>query len=106
MYITNVYCLQCVIDLNRNVLVIGTTKTETPFLPESELPEVARLTSSQSTISEEQALSELGGEDAGLAKALEESAKDHLAKAGSSSSSARSGNTAKRRRKQSPKEPS
>ncbi|CAG4962181.1 unnamed protein product [Parnassius apollo] len=34
---------QCNIDLKRNVLHIGTTGTETPFLPESELPECARL---------------------------------------------------------------
>ncbi|XP_038216413.1 protein DDI1 homolog 2 isoform X1 [Zerene cesonia] len=34
---------QCNIDLKRNVLLIGTTGTETPFLPESELPECARL---------------------------------------------------------------
>ncbi|XP_026328158.1 protein DDI1 homolog 2 isoform X3 [Hyposmocoma kahamanoa] len=34
---------QCNIDLKRNVLRIGTTGTETPFLPESELPECARL---------------------------------------------------------------
>ncbi|XP_050683127.1 protein DDI1 homolog 2 isoform X2 [Leptidea sinapis] len=36
---------QCNIDLKRNVLLIGTTGTETPFLPESELPECARLSS-------------------------------------------------------------
>uniref|UniRef100_UPI00358F99DD protein DDI1 homolog 2 isoform X2 n=1 Tax=Myxine glutinosa TaxID=7769 RepID=UPI00358F99DD len=34
---------QCVIDLRRNLLVIGTTGTETRFLTESELPECARL---------------------------------------------------------------
>lgn len=34
---------QCNIDLKRNVLRIGTTGTETQFLPESELPECARL---------------------------------------------------------------
>ncbi|XP_063634136.1 protein DDI1 homolog 2 isoform X1 [Cydia splendana] len=34
---------QCNIDLERNVLRIGTTGTETPFLPESDLPECARL---------------------------------------------------------------
>jgi len=82
---------QCVIDLFRSVLIIGTTKTETPFLPESELPDVARLTSSQSALSEEKAITELGGEDAGLAKALEESIKDQQgARAGSSSAAATS----------------
>lgn len=42
---------QCLIDLKRNVLVMGTTGTETPFLGEGELPECARLqmlTASQS----------------------------------------------------------
>ena len=34
---------QCSIDLKRNVLVIGTTGTETPFLSESEIPEFAKL---------------------------------------------------------------
>uniref|UniRef100_A0A8C4ZMK5 Ubiquitin-like domain-containing protein n=1 Tax=Gadus morhua TaxID=8049 RepID=A0A8C4ZMK5_GADMO len=34
---------QCSIDLKKNVLLIGTTSTETHFLPESELPECARL---------------------------------------------------------------
>ncbi|XP_030378236.1 protein DDI1 homolog 2 [Scaptodrosophila lebanonensis] len=35
---------QCLIDLQRNLLIIGTTGTSTPFLPESELPACARLT--------------------------------------------------------------
>ncbi|XP_006004329.1 protein DDI1 homolog 2 isoform X2 [Latimeria chalumnae] len=34
---------QCSIDLKKNVLVIGTTGTQTQFLPEGELPECARL---------------------------------------------------------------
>lgn len=37
---------QCCIDLKRNVLRIGTTGTETRFLPESELPDCARLSGS------------------------------------------------------------
>lgn len=41
--ITLLFFKQCNIDLKRNVLRIGTTGTETPFLPESELPECARL---------------------------------------------------------------
>lgn len=36
---------QCCIDLNRNLLVIGSSGTETPFLSESELPECAKLSS-------------------------------------------------------------
>jgi len=34
---------QCCIDLKKNCLLIGTTQTETRFLPEAELPECARL---------------------------------------------------------------
>ncbi|XP_068449976.1 protein DDI1 homolog 2 isoform X2 [Clinocottus analis] len=34
---------QCAIDLKKNLVLIGTTGTETRFLPESELPECARL---------------------------------------------------------------
>lgn len=34
---------QCSIDLKKNVLLIGTTGTETRFLSEAELPECARL---------------------------------------------------------------
>ncbi|KAM5245521.1 protein DDI1 homolog 1 [Ctenodactylus gundi] len=36
---------QCSIDLKKNVLVIGTTGTQTSFLPESELPSCAKLVS-------------------------------------------------------------
>lgn len=40
----NVNCMfQCCIDLRRNVLVIGTTGTETKFLNETDLPDHARL---------------------------------------------------------------
>lgn len=59
---------QCCIDLQKNVLKIGTTGTETPFLAEADLPEVARLTYNGSASDEE------------LLRALEESKK----KAGSS----------------------
>nr|ACO10983.1 DDI1 homolog 2 [Caligus rogercresseyi] len=38
---------QCSIDLKKNVLVIGSTRTETPFLNESELPDFARLSANQ-----------------------------------------------------------
>lgn len=34
---------QCSIDLKRNVLFVGTTGTETPFLGESEIPRSERL---------------------------------------------------------------
>ncbi|UYV66344.1 DDI2 [Cordylochernes scorpioides] len=64
---------QCNIDLRRNMLVIGTTGTETSFLTESELPECARpgvqgsaSTSTRSTVQEM--------EDRELAEALARSA--------------------------------
>merc|ERR1712096_144956 len=85
---------QCTIDLKKNVLVIGTTGTETPFLPESELPPCAR----QSTqLSEEDVLKASAKETAALedkqlAEALARSASDssmdtsesHSEKAGTS----------------------
>ena len=40
--------MQCLIDLKRNLLVIGTTGTETPFLCENELPDCARLSGPRS----------------------------------------------------------
>ncbi|CAB3382396.1 Hypothetical predicted protein [Cloeon dipterum] len=48
---------QCTIDLKRNILHIGTTGTETPFLSESDLPECARL-SGQDTLDEEKIIEE------------------------------------------------
>lgn len=45
---------QCCIDLKNNVLRIGTTGTETPFLPESEIPESVHGSDSLSTLSEEE----------------------------------------------------
>lgn len=61
---------QCLIDLRRNVLVIGTTATETPFLAENELPDCARLSGPHS---EAESSSAMEMEDQELAKALEES---------------------------------
>ena len=59
---------QCCIDLARNVLVIGSTSNETPFLAESDLPECARL-SGQSGDGE--SASEL--EDQQIAEAMDRS---------------------------------
>ncbi len=42
-FLTSFTLIQCSIDLKKNVLLIGTTGTETHFLPEAELPECARL---------------------------------------------------------------
>ncbi|XP_059469573.1 protein DDI1 homolog 2 isoform X2 [Neocloeon triangulifer] len=48
---------QCTIDLKRNILHIGTTGTETPFLAEGDLPECARLSGSD-TMDEQKVLEE------------------------------------------------
>ena len=63
--------LKCLIDLKRNLLVIGTTGTETPFLSEGELPDCARLSGPRS---EAESSSVVEMEDLELAKALNESA--------------------------------
>ncbi|KAF6037934.1 DDI2 [Bugula neritina] len=49
---------QCCIDLRKNLLVIGTTGTETPFLPEAELPENARLNRSISATEQDRDMAE------------------------------------------------
>merc|ERR1719369_385182 len=69
---------QCTIDLRKNCLMIGTTGTETRFLPENELPPCARL----SAQSEEEAIKQLTKESANLedkqlAEALARSASEH-----------------------------
>ncbi|XP_076300302.1 DNA damage inducible 1 homolog rngo [Lasioglossum baleicum] len=53
---------QCCIDLKKNVLKIGTTGTETPFLAEGDLPECARLSGNN--------------DDRELQRALEDSSRD------------------------------
>ena len=73
---------QCCIDLRRNVLVIGTTGTETRFLNETDLPDHARLNAGpMSTKDSEQ-------EDKLLAEAIHKSQAEHQA-----SSAGASGNT-------------
>merc|ERR1719348_2425944 len=69
---------QCTIDLKKGMLIIGTTGTETPFLPEGELPPCARLASQ---VTEEDALAASAKESAALedkqlAEALARSASD------------------------------
>merc|ERR1719312_829169 len=59
---------QCTIDLKKNVLVIGTTGTETPFLPETELPDCARLSGAAADAAAQQ-----GDED----QVMRDSAKEH-----------------------------
>ncbi|KAG5880649.1 hypothetical protein JTB14_022815 [Gonioctena quinquepunctata] len=65
---------QCCIDLEANVLRIGTTRTETPFLSESELPDCARLSSNMSE-EEVMARSRKELEERELQKALHNSRK-------------------------------
>jgi len=69
---------QCTIDLRKNVLVIGTTGTETPFLSESELPPCARLSSqvNEEDVIKESAKETAALEDKQLAEALARSASD------------------------------
>ena len=72
------------IDLKDNRLNIGTTGTSTPFLPESELPECARLTSvDEDQIKRQSEQAARLSEDQALAAALAASAKE----AGASSNS-------------------
>lgn len=68
--VTDFICLlQCVIDLQKNQLIIGTTGTSTSFLPENQLPSHARInSSSQEPIDD--------SEDHQLAKALQKSAEE------------------------------
>lgn len=63
------------IDLQKNVLRIGTTGTETPFLPESELPSCARLSdhTDEMVIVEE---SKRSAEDDAIRQAIEASKMD------------------------------
>ena len=49
---------QCSIDLKRNVLIIGTTGTETTFLNESELPEFAKHKAMSPSADEDQDIDE------------------------------------------------
>jgi len=68
---------QCTLDLKKNVLIIGTTGTETPFLSEGDLPPCARL----SGHSEEDALkasskSAAAEEDRQMAEAIARSASE------------------------------
>jgi len=71
---------QCCIDLEHNVLRIGTTGTETPFLPENELPDCGRLTTSS-----EQNVTK--NEEKEIRKALDESKKMQQSSSSSSISS-------------------
>lgn len=69
---------QCVLDLKRGVLVIGTTGSETHFLPESELPPCARLSSK---VTEEDAVKDSAKdaqslEDKQIAEAIAKSASE------------------------------
>merc|ERR1719317_9428 len=88
----------CTIDLKKNCLVIGTTGTETPFLPETELPPCARLSSqvNEEDVIKASAKETAALEDKQLAEAIARSASDssmdtsesNSDKAGTSSSSA------------------
>uniref|UniRef100_A0A182Q929 UBA domain-containing protein n=1 Tax=Anopheles farauti TaxID=69004 RepID=A0A182Q929_9DIPT len=78
---------QCNIDLKNNVLRIGTTGTETPFLAEGDLPECARLTGSPEE--EKRALAESAklAEELAIKEALAKSQTDQASTSGGASSS-------------------
>lgn len=78
---------QCSIDLNKNVLRIGTTDTETSFLSERELPDCARLSSQSDDDVIGQSVRE--AEERDLAQALQNSRESAGAIAASGSSSSR-----------------
>merc|ERR1719277_2095290 len=68
---------QCTIDLKRNVLVIGTTGTETPFLSEGDLPACARLSGHSEDDSVKASSKEAAAEeDRQLAEAIARSASE------------------------------
>ena len=79
------FTLQCCIDLKNNVLRIGTTGTETPFLSESDLPMTDRLAFSDEGEVEDKQLAEM--EDKELAEAMDQSVKETAQGASSSSQS-------------------
>lgn len=83
---------QCSIDLKNNVLLIGTTGTQTRFLTEGELPDCARLTGSPEE--EQKALEESrkAQEELEMREALEQSKGEAGASTSSSSSTAASDN--------------
>lgn len=80
---------QCCIDLSRNVLRIGTTGTETSFLPESEVPECSRLTSAPGAQDDDVGKSVTEAEDMELARALQDSEAEHKRGASSSNTASR-----------------
>ncbi|TMW49153.1 hypothetical protein DOY81_005743 [Sarcophaga bullata] len=67
---------QCNIDLQRNVLRIGTTGTETKFLPESELPECARLTGNSEDSFKLPGASASDAEEQAIKNAIEQSKRE------------------------------
>merc|ERR1719347_1561868 len=68
---------QCTLDLKKNVLIIGTTGTETPFLSEGDLPACARLSSrSEDDALKESSKEAAAEEDRQLAEAIARSASE------------------------------
>lgn len=62
--------------MQRDVLRIGTTGTETPFLPENELPDCARLSTSSEEELKALEISAREAEAHALQKAIEQSKKE------------------------------
>merc|ERR1719300_1233797 len=67
---------QCTLDLKKNVLIIGTTGTETPFLSEGDLPACARLSGRSEEDAVKASSKEAAEEDRQLAEAIARSASE------------------------------
>lgn len=78
---------QCNIDLQSNVLRIGTTGTETKFLPENELPECARLSISPEDEMKVMGDVNMGLEEQQIKEALEQSKREVASSSRQTSSS-------------------
>merc|ERR1711963_390539 len=87
---------QCTIDLKRNVLVIGTTGTETPFLSEADLPPCARLSSqvNEEDVVRSSAKDAAAEEDRQLAEAIARSASESSMDTSESQSSGKAATSA------------
>lgn len=83
---------QCNIDLQRSVLTIGTTGTETKFLSESELPECARLTGSPEEEMKAVNDSVRTAEETEIQRALDASRRDSAGNSNNRTTRGRSGN--------------
>ncbi|XP_034952642.1 protein DDI1 homolog 2 [Chelonus insularis] len=78
---------QCCIDLKKNVLKIGTTGTETPFLAEGELPECARLSGNNDSTMDDRDYQRVLEDSAREAKKLRQQQESNVNNASTTSAS-------------------